>query len=135
MLPTIERRRARSTYSSVRRLPSCTASRVSVTPTLTTIRFFTAVLIRGPAPRQLSLLEPPHSHREQEAQSHERDDHGRSAVAHERKRDADHREQPRHHAQVDERLGGEEHGHPEGDEPPSRLARGGGDLEATEDEE
>src|SRR5262245_22684958 len=127
MLPTMERRRVRSTYSSVSRELSCTARRVSVTPTFATIRFFTWPSIRGGRPGGCpALLELPHSHREQEAQPHERDDHGGSAIAHERQRDADHREQPRHHAQIDERLGGEDGGDAQRDEATTRLARGGG---------
>src|SRR5712664_2516868 len=41
-LPTIERWRCRSRYRSVRRLPSWTATRVSIGPAVTTMRLLTA---------------------------------------------------------------------------------------------
>src|SRR5262249_37755321 len=94
MFPTIERRPARSTYSSTSCCPSCTARRVSVTPALTTIRLPTAAVPRAEAQasgarlvvrgQRTRLLELPHSNREEEPQSHKRHDHGRTAVAHQR---------------------------------------------------
>src|SRR3990172_5511528 len=137
MLLTMERRRARSTYSSASWCPSCTARRVSVTPALTTIRFPTAVLDPGvciPAVTQ-RLLELPHPYREQEPKPHERDDHGGPPVAHQRERDPHHGKQPRHHPQIDQRLGGEERGHAEGDDAPPGLPRAGRDLEPPEHQE
>src|SRR6266478_5670193 len=140
MLPTMERRPARSTYNSISCVPSCTARRVSVTPALTTIRFPTAAVpsSRAHAPgarlaarrRRARLLELPHSDREEEPQRHERDDHGRPAVAHERKRDAHHGQETRHHAQVDERLGGKQRRDTQGDDAAPGLPRADGDLEA-----
>src|SRR6267142_6469569 len=99
MLPTIERRPARSSYSSTSCVPSCTARRVSVTPALTTIRFPTAAVpspwAEAPDERcetrlggRARLLELPHSHREKESQSHEGHDHGRATIAQQRQRDA-----------------------------------------------
>src|SRR5215470_17827082 len=146
MFPTIERRPVRSTYSSTSCVPSCTARRVSVTPALTTMRLPTAAVPsarawRPPvhdsrsARRRTRLLELPHSHREEEPQRHERHDYGRPAVAHEREGDADDRQEPRHHTQVDQGLRGEEHRDTQGDDPPALLARARRDLEAPQDQE
>src|SRR6266511_200284 len=145
MLPTMERRPARSTYSSTSCVPSCTARRVSVTPALTTIRLSTAAVpsseARAPGEqlvarrRRARLLELPHSDREEEPQRHERHHHGRPAVTHERKRDAHDGQQARHHAQVDERLGGEQGRDAQGDDAPPGLPRADGDLEAPQNQD
>src|SRR5580765_5587608 len=135
MFPTMERRRARSTYSSVSWLPSCTARRVSVTPSFTTIRFPTAAPdgpgVLRPA-RLFGLLELPHSNREEEPQSHEGHHHGRPPIAHERERNADHGQEAGHHPQVDQGLGGEQRGDAQGDDTSPRLACARGDLEPPE---
>src|SRR5262244_2877671 len=101
MFPTLARRPARSTYSSTSWCPSCTARRVSVTPAFTTIRLPTAAVPSAEArasgarhavrSRRTRLLELPHSNREEEPQSHERHDHGRTTVAHQRKRSEERR--------------------------------------------
>src|SRR5713226_8016991 len=119
MLPTMERRSARSTYSSVRRFPSWTARRVSVTPALTTMRLPTADLDPGSGatetrPAVLRLVELPHSDRKQKAQRRQRDHHGGAAVAHERQRYPHDGEQARHHPDIDQDLGREHRRHPEG---------------------
>src|SRR5438552_2122857 len=114
-LPTIERCPRRSTYSSVRRLPSCTATRVSVSPALTTIRLPTAAprwrarRRRSARPRGVSL-ELPHPDREEEAERRQGDEHRGPAVAHERQRYPDHGQEPRDHPHVDQHLGGEQRG-------------------------
>src|SRR3989337_430614 len=145
MLPTMERRPALSTYSSTSCVPSCPARRVSVTPALTTIRFPTAAVPSSEAGapgarlaarrRRARLLELPHSNREEEPERNERCDQGRPAVAHERERDAHDRQQARHHAQVDERLGGEQGRDAQGDDAPPGLPRADGDLEAPHDQD
>src|SRR5262249_41030919 len=104
MFPTIERRPSRSTYSSVRTLPSWTATRVSTRPALTTMCFPTRDLDPGPEARAaipaLTSVELPHSDREEKPQRHERHHHRGSAVAHERQRNPDDGQQARHHPQV-----------------------------------
>src|SRR5882724_5042024 len=133
MFPTMERRSARSMYSSVRRFPSWTARRVSVTPALTTMRFPTANLDpgsrRGTRPAMMRLVELPHSDRDQETQCSQGDHHGRSAVAHERQRNPHDGEQARHHANVDQDLDRKYARHPEGQDAPPGLPRAGRDLE------
>src|SRR5262245_48664373 len=108
-LPTMERRLCRSRYSSVRRLPSCTATRVSVSPALTTMRLPTAAprwraRRRGPSRLHGASLELPHPYREEEAQRGQGDDHRGAAVAHQRQRNSHDGQQPGHHAHVDEHL-------------------------------
>src|SRR5215831_16508429 len=100
MLPTMERRRARSTYSSVRRFWSWTASRVSDTPTLTMMRLLTAAPAPGSPHSRVHeswLLELPHPDGEEESDAHERYQHGRAAIAHERQRDPHDGKQARDH--------------------------------------
>src|SRR5262245_40659607 len=138
MFPTIERRPARSTYSSTNCCPSCTARRVSVTPALTTIRLPTAAdpsaeakasgARRAVRPRRTRLLELQHSNREEEPQSHDRHDHGRTAVSHHRERDAYHGEEARDYAQVDQCLGGARGRYAPGDDAPSGLPGDDGDV-------
>src|SRR5262245_572700 len=114
-LPTIERCPWRSTNSSVRRVPSCTATRVSVSPALTTIRLPRAAprwrrrRRRSCRPDDASL-ELPHPYREQEAERCQGDDHRGAAVAHERQRDPHHGQEPRDHPHVDQHLGREQPG-------------------------
>src|SRR4030095_804765 len=138
MRPAMERRPSRSTYRSVSTLPSCTATRVSMRPALTTIRFPTWNLDpgRGKGPAAiLRLVELPHSDREQEPEPHQRHHHGRPAVTHQRQGNPHDGQETRHHPQVDQGLGGEDRGHPERKNPPPGLPCAGGNLEPPEHQE
>src|SRR5438552_10578572 len=139
-LPTMERRPSRSTYSSVMSAPSCTATRVSVSPALTTIRLPTAAprwraRRRPPARPPCASLELPHPDREQEPERRQGDDHRGAAVTHERQRDPHHGQEARDHPHVDQHLGGDEPGGAERHQASHRLARARRDVEAPEQEQ
>src|SRR5882724_2912607 len=79
--------------------------------------------------------EAAHSYVRNEGDGAERRQEGGTAVADEGERDADDRQEARHHAQIDEGLAGQEHGAADGEEAAQGVPGARGDLEAAQRQE